>query len=85
MELYDLRNAGVGWSTTTDFPTGPPLYPRQFLLPNGNVFYTGHGSGTSNANGYVFNPANGSWTISAATTRDRTYGSAVMLPLLPPY
>ena len=84
VELYDLRNAGNGWSTSTDFPTGPPLYPRMALLPNGNVFYTGHGSGSSNSNGYVFSPANGSWTTSAPTTRNRTYGSAVILPLLPP-
>jgi hypothetical protein len=84
VEIYDLRNAGAGWSTTTDFPTSPPYYPQVFLLPNGNVFYTGHGSSSSNANGYVFSPATGSWTISAATTRDRTYGSSIILPLLPP-
>jgi hypothetical protein len=29
------------------------------LLPNGKVFYTGHGSGTSNANGWIFDPAAG--------------------------
>jgi galactose oxidase-like protein len=55
-------------------PESRDLYPRQFLLPNGNVFYTGQGSGSYSANGYVFNPATGSWSISAATTRNRTYG-----------
>src|SRR5262249_22678201 len=84
VELYDVPSAGNGWTTTTDFPVGPPLYPRVALLPNGNVFYTGHGSGTSNANGYIFNPTAGSWTISAGTTGNRSYGSAVLLPLLPP-
>src|SRR5262249_54756258 len=39
---------------------------------------------TSNANGYIFNPTAGSWTISAGTTGNRSYGSAVLLPLLPP-
>jgi fibronectin type 3 domain-containing protein len=84
IELYDLRNAGAGWSTSTDFPVTPPLYPRQFLLPNGNVFYTGQGSGNYTPNGYIFNPASGTWTISAPVTRNRTYGSSVILPLLPP-
>src|SRR4030095_4230508 len=84
VEIYDLENAGAGWSTTTDFPTSLPLYPRMALLPSGSVFYTGHGSGSSNANGYIFNPANGTWTASAPTTGNRSYGSAVILPLLPP-
>jgi hypothetical protein len=54
------------------------------VLPNGNVFYTGHGSGTSNANGWTFDPAAGTWTSSAPTTRDRSYGSAVLLPFCAP-
>jgi PKD repeat protein len=48
------------------------------------VFYTGQGSGTYNANAWIFQPASGSWTVSAASTRNRTYGSSVLLPLLPP-
>jgi hypothetical protein len=84
VELYDLRNAGAGWSATNPFPLTPPLYPRQFLLPDGKVFYTGQGSDARNANGYLFNPVGGSWTVSAPTTRIRKYGSAVILPLLPP-
>jgi galactose oxidase len=62
----------------------PPLFPRLSLLPNGTVFYTGQGSGGSNANSWIFNPATGAWTMSAATTMNRTYASAVILPLLPP-
>src|SRR5262249_40541747 len=30
------------------------------------------------------NPSTGQWTISAPITQDRTYGSTVILPLLPP-
>jgi hypothetical protein len=84
IEIYDLRNAGAGWGTPTSVPFSPPLFPRVALLPNGNVFYTGQGSGSANANGWMFDPASGSWTLSVATTMNRTYGSSVLLPLLPP-
>ena len=84
VEIYDLTNAGAGWNAPTTAPFSPPLYPREFLLPNGKVFYTGHGSGTSSSSGWIFDPVAGSWTGSAPTTRDRSYGSAIILPLLPP-
>jgi hypothetical protein len=84
IEIYDLRRAGSGWGAPTSVPFTPQLYPRVALLPNGNVFYTGQGSGTANTNGWMFNPATGSWTVSVATTMNRSYGSAVLLPLLPP-
>jgi fibronectin type 3 domain-containing protein len=84
VEIYDLRNAGTGWSPPTSVPFSPPLYPRVFLLPNGTVFYTGQGSGSNNANSWIFNPATGNWTASAPTTTNRSYGSSVILPLLPP-
>jgi fibronectin type 3 domain-containing protein len=83
VEIYDLANAGPGWTAPTTAPFSPPLYPRMALLPNGKVFYTGQGSG-SNPNAWIFDPAAGTWTSSVATTRDRTYGSFVLLPLLPP-
>ena len=41
------------------------------------------GSGQT-ANGWIFDPVAKKWTVSAATTGDRHYGSAVLLPLLPP-
>jgi len=85
VEIYGIGSAGAGWSTPTS-PAAfvPPLYPRMALLPNGNVFYTGHGSGTSNANGWMFDPSARTWTSSVPTTRNRNYGSSVLLPLLPP-
>jgi len=84
IEIYDLRRAGAGWNPPTNVPFSPPLYPRLELLPGGRVFYTGHGSGTSSANAWIFDPATGGWAQSAATNRNRSYGSSVLLPLLPP-
>jgi hypothetical protein len=84
IEIYDLQRAGAGWNSPTSVPFTPPLYPRLELLPGGRVFYTGHGSGTSSANAWMFDPATGGWTQSATTSRDRSYGSSVLLPLLPP-
>ncbi|MGN6719026.1 MAG: galactose oxidase-like domain-containing protein [Candidatus Binatia bacterium] len=83
VEIYDLKNAGAGWSSPVTAPFSPPLYPPMFLLPSGKVFYNGQGSGQS-ANAWIFDPAPKTWTRSVATTRDRHYGSAVLLPLLPP-
>ena len=84
IEIYDLQRAGAGWNPPTSVPFTPPLYPRLELLPGGRVFYTGHGTGTSNAYAWIFNPATGGWTRSAPTNVNRRYGSSVLLPLLPP-
>ena len=84
VEIYDLQNAGAGWSSPTTAPFSPPLYPRMFLLPNGKVYYTGQGSGGNNAASWIFDPSAQSWTQSAAATLNRSYGSGVLLPLLPP-
>jgi galactose oxidase-like protein len=84
-EIYDL-NTQVGWSSPIAEPFTPPLFPRTFLLPDGKVWYSGHGSGSSNSRGYLYTPSvsGGSWANSAVTTRSRSYGTAVLLPLLPP-
>ena len=84
IEIYDLQNAGAGWTSPVTAPFSPPFFPRMFLLPNGNVFYAGQGSGTNNASAWIFNPGAGSWTQSATSTMNRSYGSSVLLPLLPP-
>jgi len=83
-EIYDLQNAGAGWSAPVTAPFFPPLYPRMFLLPNGNVFYAGQGSGANSASAWIFNPGAGTWAQSATSTMNRSYGSSVLLPLLPP-
>jgi len=89
VQIFDLANAGAGWGSAITEPFSPPLFPRTFLLPNGKVFFTGHGSGGSIATAWIFNPnANPPvtpyWTSSAAKTRDRSYGAAVLLPLTSP-
>src|SRR5690242_18452394 len=84
IEIYDLQKAGAGWNPPTSVPFTPPLYPRLELLPGGGVFYTGHGSGTSSAYAWIFDPATGGWTQSAKINTNRSYGSSVLLPLLPP-
>jgi hypothetical protein len=84
VEIYDLQNAGSGWTSPATAPFTPPLYPRMALLPNGKVFFTGQGGGGTVPNSWMFDPGPRTWTVSAVTTRDRTYGSAVLLPLLPP-
>ena len=84
VELYSLTNAGAGWTAPVSAPFGPPLFPRMFLLPDGQVFFNGQGSSTGISNSWIYRPSTGVWTQSAATTGDREYGSAVLLPLLPP-
>src|SRR5438309_4055681 len=84
IEIYDLQRAGAGWNPPTSVPFYPPLFPRLALLPGRRVFYTGHGSGTSSANAWIFDPATGGWTQSATINVNRSYGSSVLLPLLPP-
>jgi Domain of unknown function (DUF1929)/PKD domain len=78
VEIYTV---GQGWAGPYQSGWTPPLYPRMTVLPNGNVFYSG--PTTSSA---IFNPTNQQWTMNVATTNysgTRTYGSTVLLPLLP--
>jgi hypothetical protein len=84
VQIYDLANAGAGWGTAIAQPFSPPLFPRTFLLPSGKVFFTAQGAGSAASNAWIFDPVAKTWTSSVAKTVDRTYGSAVLLPLLPP-
>ena len=84
VEIYDLNNAGPGWLNPVAAPFTPPLYPRMTLLPNGKVFYSGQGSGGTNPTGWIFDPVPRTWTASTAITQNRSYGTSVILPLLPP-
>src|SRR5262249_3001774 len=68
-----------GWSPQYTASWTPPLYPRHHLLPNGNVFYSGSGTGSR-----IFDPTTNSWSGVVATTNytaSRTYGTSVLLPL----
>ncbi|RPH71651.1 MAG: DUF1929 domain-containing protein, partial [Myxococcaceae bacterium] len=84
VEIYDLQNAGPGWLSPVAAPFTPPLYPRLSVLPNGRVFYSGQGSGGTNSTAWIFDPVPRTWTASTAITRNRSYGTSVILPLLPP-
>src|SRR5262249_30439856 len=88
VEIYDVKSAGTGWTSPAAAPFSPPNYPRMVVLPAGRGFYTGQGSDDhSSSNSWIFDPSKvqgQQWTISAPTTQNRTYGSAVLLPLLPP-
>ncbi|MEP6601306.1 MAG: galactose oxidase-like domain-containing protein, partial [Nitrospirota bacterium] len=78
VEIYKV---GVGWGSEISAPFTPPLYPRMTLLPSGKVLYSG-GSPQSR----TFDPSANTWSGVIATTvygNDRTYGSTVLLPLLP--
>src|SRR3984893_11764463 len=77
VEFYTV---GSGWSTQYPASWTPPLYPRMHLLPSGNIFYSG-----STATSRLFNPSTKTWTSVANTNlgSTRTYGSSVLLPLIP--
>jgi hypothetical protein len=85
VEIYDPAKGG--WIGPFADPFTPPLYPRAFLLPSGRVFFTGQGVtggvGPTN-NSWLFDPVGLTWVSSAPISSNRTAGSAVLLPLLPP-
>jgi hypothetical protein len=91
VEFYTVGSATknkageTGWSDPFLANYTPILYPWMHVLPDGRVFNSG-GSPTSR----IFNPSNpnGNWQNFGGHTvfnQDRTYGSSVLLPLLPPY
>jgi hypothetical protein len=77
----EVYTEGVGWSPEYQAGWIPPLYPRQHLLPNGLVFYSG-----SDPKARFYNPSTHAWSSVVAGTNYggmRTYGSSVLLPLMP--
>ncbi|MGH7277219.1 MAG: galactose oxidase-like domain-containing protein, partial [Candidatus Rokuibacteriota bacterium] len=78
VELYDVP---TGWGPEYRAPFTPPLYPWLHLLPNGKIFQSG-----ASRDSHIFDPASRTWSTSVARTiygDTRTYGSSVLLPLLP--
>jgi galactose oxidase-like protein/PKD domain-containing protein/glyoxal oxidase-like protein/Big-like domain-containing protein len=78
VEMYRI---GTGWGPPATAPWTPPLYPWLHLLPSGKIFYSG-----STASSHLFDPATLAWTLNIAQTNyntDRSYGTSVLLPLLP--
>jgi len=77
----EIYTPGSGWSQEYAAGWTPPLYPRMHLMPNGNVFYSGSGTGSR-----IFNTSTNTWSGVVATTNysgTRTYGTSVLLPLTP--
>jgi len=75
----EIYTPGTGWSQEYDAGWTPPLYPRLHLLPNGNVFYSGSGTGSR-----MFDTTTNTWSAVIANTNyrgTRTYGTSVLLPL----
>jgi hypothetical protein len=77
----EIYMPGAGWSQ--EYPAGwtPPLYPRMHLITDGRVFYAGSGRGSR-----MFDPSTKTWSAVVATTNysgNRTYGTSVLLPLMP--
>jgi PKD repeat protein len=77
----EIYTPGSGWSQQYSAGWTPPLYPRMHLLPNGNVLYSGSGTGSR-----IFNTTTKTWSGVVATTNysgTRGYGTSVLLPLRP--
>jgi hypothetical protein len=80
--LVEIYSVGSGWTQVNCGATCwvPSLYPRQHVLPNGKVFYSG-----PDIFSHLFDPSSGAWSSVATTNypRGRTYGTSVLLPLTP--
>jgi hypothetical protein len=64
-----------GWRALTGASRNLPYYPRQFLAPNGRIFYAGELKTTS----YLNTAGSGSWsTVGDRRYGVRDYGAAVM-------
>lgn len=71
---------GGAWTAAGTTFSGTPLYPREHLLPSGEVFVSG-----SDRVSRLYDPATRTFTASATTLfdRNRDYGTSVLLPLTP--
>ncbi len=81
--LTEILDASASsWSPPVTLNFTPALYPRGHLLPNGKIFYSAPNYGTR-----LHDPDTGLGSNIAAHvyTGFRLYGSAVLLPLTPPY
>ena len=76
----EFYTTGSGWSTQYPANWTPDLYPRLHLLPNGKVFNSG-----AQTTSKLFDPSTTTWTNVATTNYSgmRTYGTSVLLPLMP--
>jgi len=71
----EVRRDNGTWIELTNAARSLPYYPRNFLAPNGSVFYAGELQQTY----YLNTTGTGSWTFVAnRVVADRAYGAAVM-------
>ena len=78
VEVYDVPS---GWSPEFIASWTPPLYPWPHLLPDGRVFFSG-----PVIDSHALDPDTMTWSLNVARTnytRKRTFGTSVLLPLLP--
>ena len=87
-QTVEIYQVGVGWSPPCNAGFSPPLYPWLHLLPNGLVFYSGSTPSSDFFDPSQADPAitGSGWTFGPAHyyDLDRSYGTSVLLPLLPP-
>jgi hypothetical protein len=87
-QTVEIYQVGVGWNAPCDAGFSPPLYPWLHLLPSGIVFYSGSTPASDFFDPSQADPAitGSGWTFGPAHFYglDRSYGSSVLLPLLPP-
>ncbi|HEY6205523.1 MAG TPA: galactose oxidase-like domain-containing protein [Chthoniobacterales bacterium] len=78
VEKYEVA---FGWHPEVQAPWTPRLYPWLHLLPSGLIFYSGYTPVS-----WIFDPVAQTWALGPTTIYNgmRTYGSSVLLPLLPP-
>ena len=73
--IPEVRRDNGTWRQLTSAARSLPYYPRNFLAPNGSVFYAGELQQTY----YLNTTGTGSWTFVAnRVVADRSYGAAVM-------
>jgi galactose oxidase len=71
----EVRMTNGNWRQLNGASRSLPYFPRDFLAPNGEVFYAGQMQATS----YLNTTGAGSWTFVAnRVVADRSYGAAVM-------
>jgi hypothetical protein len=71
---------GTAWTAAGTAFAGVPLYPREHVLPNGKVFVSG-----AKPVSQLYDPVAHTFAKSATTklSKDRDYGTSVLLPLTP--
>lgn len=78
VEMYTIA---TGWGPELPAPWTPRLYPREHLLPNGDVYFSG-----VQADSNVYHPSTNTWDLNVAKTvfpQDRQGGTSILLPLRP--